>query len=794
MDKRLDDNTTLGLLECCLKQGSDGRDIFDWQKDVMDTRCFTTYIKALCKSGSLDKAVSVFNKMKERFNPKECPYHTLIESFARTGNLPEAFKYFVKAKSNDITLRTNTYNTLIEAYVKVDNVPKAWDLLEDMRNSKIEADSYTYTCIFKAIKENKSDLLKASELLKSLEDESSVALDVILYNILLDAFVSNRMLFNACELLDRMELAESIIKPDEISYNTIIKGCGQTKNLSKAFEFLNRMKKCSVKPNEVTYNSLIDVCVRCGELDSAWSLLPAMESSGLTPDNFTYSTLIKGIYPRNDKGGLKKAFDLFNAMKSKGKVKPDEILYNCLMDVCVRYRDTYKAVAVFNEMELMEVKPSAITYGILIKAYGQANQLDNAFKVFKKMQNEGHNPNAVTYGCLIDSCIKNGAISKAQSIYDKMLRDGIRANTIINTTLIKGFTKTKNLKGALQIYQKMKSDSNSLPNNVTYNSLLDCCTKCNDLNMLETVFEEMKKTENKPDLITFSTVIKGYCKSGKLSSALRLLETMEEKHIKPDEVLFNSLLDGCAKRGELEIALEIYTKMNSASIKPSDITYSILLKAITRSNIKTKDVVMKGKEVIINMLTILSHTDCLKEAVELLEKVKTERLGKSIYSELMKTCIMNKEWDKAAVVAMKSLKENPEYGKGEVIYKDLVNKLLEVKNPIAESISELLDKQVNESKQMFKPIIDSGNRTFIKSEVKEKSIQGKGSENMNMHNMNKKSTNENRLVFAVEESVEGKKSEHFIAKPIDFDAIPYFKNSKVTESKNTAQSKIPRLV
>jgi len=802
MNRRLDEETTLGLLECCLKQGNDGRDIFDWQKDVMDSRCFTIYIKGLCKSGSLDEAVLVFSKMEERFNHEECPYHSIIETFARNGNLPEAFKYFVKGKNNDVTIRTATYNILIEAYVKVDNIPKAWDLLEDMRSSKAEADSYTYTCIFKAIKENKSDLLKASELLKSLEDESNIALDAILYNILLDAFVSNRMLLHASELLDRMELPESIIKPDEISYNTIIKGCGQTKNLSKAFEFLNRMKKCSVKPNEVTYNSLIDVCVRCGELDSAWELLSAMESSGLTPDNFTYSTLIKGIHPKNDKEGLKKVFDLFSEMKSKGKVKPDEILYNCLMDACVRYRDTYKAVAVFNEMELMEINPSAITYGILIKAYGQANQLDNAFRVFQKMKNEGYNPNTVTYGCLIDSCIKNGAIGKAQSIYDKMLRDGMKANTIINTTLIKGFTKTKNLKGALQIYQKMKIDPNSLPNNVTYNSLLDCCTKCNDLNMLETIFEEMKKTGNKPDLITFSTLIKGYCKSGKLSSALRLLETMEEQYIKPDEVLFNSLLDGCAKKGELEIALEIYAKMNKANIKPSDITYFILLKTFTRSNVKPKDIVGKGKEIIVNMLTILSYNNCLKEVVDLLGKVKTEevKLGKRIYGELIKVCIIHKDWDKGAIIAMKSLKENPEYGKGDAMYKELANKLTEMKNPVGESITEILDKQVaSESKQMFKPIIDSGNRTLLKSEVKEKSTQGKGSENMNTHNVSKKQAAENKFIFIpekvpVEENAEAKKLEQFIAKPIDFDTIPYFKNSKTSESKSTAQSKIPRLV
>lgn len=803
-NQTLDTESVLLLLECCFKQGNDGREVFNYHKEAADSRCYSAYIKALCKSGSANEAVPVLEEMKARFGGEECPYYLLVEALARSGNLPDAFKYFVKAKNEDAAVRTSTYNVLIEAYVKIENVPKAWDLLEDMRESKVEADSYTYTHIFKAIKENKSDLLRAAEQLKRLEKEGSAVLDVILYNLLLDAFVSNRMLFHACQLLDSLESPQSPVNPDEISYNTVIKGCGQTKNLAKAFDFLERMKAHSVAPNEVTYNSLIDVCVRCGDLEAAWKQLPAMESSGLTPDNFTYSTLIKGVHPKSDRNGLKRVFELFNEMKRKGKVRPDEILYNCLMDACVRFRDTCRAVAIFNEMELAEIPPSAITYGILIKAYGQANQLDNVFKVFKRMQNKGYSPNAVTYGCLIDSCIKNGAMGKALGMYEKMLKDGIKPNTIIYTTLIKGFTKTKNLKGAMDIYQKMILDPNSPPNNVTYNSLLDCCAKCNDLRMLDKLFDEMKSTKNQPDLITFSTVIKGYCRGGKLTAALRLLETMEEQRIRPDEVLFNSLLDGCAKKGEMEIALEIYAKMSRTHVKPSEITYSILLKVFARSKMKAKDVVSKGKEAVVNMLAIFTYGNYTKEAVDLLAKVRTEelRLGKSIYIELMKVCIARKDWDKAATVAVKGLRENPEYGKSESVYRELVEKLLEAKNPAAETICELMERHSSESKQMFKPIVDSGNRACIKSEAKEKPMQGKGSENMNIHNtVNKKGSAENKVAFAaekgaVEEDADGRKTEerHFTPKPADFDAAVHYKNSKATEPKGSVQSKIARLV
>lgn len=189
------------------------------------------------------------------------------------------------------------------------------------------------------------------------------------------------------------------------------------------------MTSAGLKPNSVTYNSLIDVCVRCGKMQQAWDLFAQMEGDDDDFDiqdssdtqsaadakpslagcsdydevqrNFTYCTLIKGIKntgnPAQDAYDLDRAFKLLDKMKQR-RERPDEILYNCLIDVCIRLRDINRAVAVFNEMQMANVSPSSVTYGILIKAYGRANQLDNAFNAFLKMKEQGLHPNDVTYG------------------------------------------------------------------------------------------------------------------------------------------------------------------------------------------------------------------------------------------------------------------------------------------------------------------------------------------------------------------------------------------------------------
>jgi len=106
------------------------------------------------------------------------------------------------------------------------------------------------------------------------------------------------------------------------------------------------MKKSGLTPNDVTYNSMIDVCVRSNNMGNAWNLLTEMKKAEIMPDNFTYSTLIKGLKAEDqtqsgisNQNDLEKAFALLEDMKHNNNVKPDEILFNCLIDACVRFHD-----------------------------------------------------------------------------------------------------------------------------------------------------------------------------------------------------------------------------------------------------------------------------------------------------------------------------------------------------------------------------------------------------------------------------------------------------------------------
>lgn len=115
----------------------------------------------------------------------------------------------------------------------------------------------------------------------------------------------------------------------------------------------------------------------------AWKFYNEMSTNKIFPDNFTFSILINGIRPnRNSKKELLKAIDHLE----RYQFKPDEILYNSLMDACVKFGEMNKCLSIFEEMKKNNVKPSSVTYGILIKAYGKTNDLVKAFQIFEIMK------------------------------------------------------------------------------------------------------------------------------------------------------------------------------------------------------------------------------------------------------------------------------------------------------------------------------------------------------------------------------------------------------------------------
>lgn len=482
--------------------------------------------------------------------------------------------------------------------------------------------------------------LNPFEVLHQMQLESIMP-DITSYNTLLDICFEQKKFELALKLFKEMNDSICPIKPDIITFNTMLKGLSLQIEEAKAKEdqisiekIVGELKitkdsllKHGLLPNDITFNTLIDALVKANKLKIAFEYFEEMQISfKIQPDMFTYSSLIKGIKSPESylaEENLHKVLKVLQQVKETNLAKDDEILFNCVIDACFKFGDYQKAIQTYQDMLDNDIVPSAITYGIMIKGYGQFKSLESAIKIYQRMKEENIKLNEITLGCLLDACIKCNNLNKALQILEEQKE--IQMNTIIYTTILKGFTKERNITKALETFQIMKASSEMKPNIITYNSLLDCAVQCQEFTKMDQIFQDICENEKKnpecsPDLITYSTYIKGLCRCKKVEEAYNMFITLRNsKKYHVDEVLYNSLLDGLIKSHKNQEALNIYFMMQQDEIKPSNVTYSILIK-------------------------LFSNQGDVDKSLSLLNEMKQANLkpGLIVYTCLIQTCVKHK--------------------------------------------------------------------------------------------------------------------------------------------------------
>jgi len=474
--------------------------------------------------------------------------------------------------------------------------------------------------------------------------KKSLSPDITIFNNLLNTCYTSNNFESADKLVEEMFDFASPVVPDHSSFNILLKGVSlrldadlsdDEKNtllntMTKIFEDINKHQ--SIKPNDVTINTILDILIKAGQYQKAWDLFDEMRTKyGVEPDKYSYSTIIKALKYDLDSSKLERAFGLLEYLKNKNTDLNDEIIFNCLIDVCIKLNCIDKAEKVFYQMKEVGVFPSKITYAIMIKGFGQVYDLDRAFKMFEEMKQSNIIPNEIIYGCLLHACVRCSDINRVTLVYNEMKTSNIEFNVIIYTTLIKAFTKAKKMEFALDVYYTLLKDSKVEVNIIAHNAMLDCCVENRDTQKMIEIYEIIKerclKSENapEPDLITYSTVIKGHARAGDMKEVFKIYNFLKQSNkFKPDEVMFNSILDGCVKAKDLDKANEVYEDMKNLGVSRSNVTYSILVKLY--SNFKQDD-----------------------KALAILEEMKQNNIkpGIIVYTCLIQTCFRTKRFNYA---------------------------------------------------------------------------------------------------------------------------------------------------
>jgi pentatricopeptide repeat protein len=220
----------------------------------------------------------------------------------------------------------------------------------------------------------------------------------------------------------------------------MLDGFVRSKQLESALTLIEKIDK-KYKATTIIFNSLIDCFVKQDNLPTAWRVLNEMKERKITTDSFTYSTLLKGINQTNYEEYLDKSIELVQKAQADPSFTPDEILFNVLIDACIKCRKLNKALVVLKQMqeEGSKVNPDEITYNTIIKGCSLNKDLKAAFEFFEEMKLKGLHPNDVTYNTLIDCCVRSpNGMEKAWDLFTTMQDNGVVPDNFTFSTLIKG--------------------------------------------------------------------------------------------------------------------------------------------------------------------------------------------------------------------------------------------------------------------------------------------------------------------------------------------------------------------
>merc|ERR1719409_1959786 len=100
--------------------------------------------------------------------------------------------------------------------------------------------------------------------------------------------------------------------------------------------------------------------------------------------------------------------------------------------------------------------------------------------------------------------------------------------------MIRNCASERNLKGAVSIFDSLEQSGVDL-NSIIYNTVLDACVECRDIQAAEAWMEQTKKA-GMADVVSYNTLIKAHLHSENFEKARSLMEELKKEGLQPNRV------------------------------------------------------------------------------------------------------------------------------------------------------------------------------------------------------------------------------------------------------------------
>ncbi|XP_052198163.1 pentatricopeptide repeat-containing protein At5g15280, mitochondrial [Diospyros lotus] len=404
----------------------------------------------LCRASKFEKAVALKEiSLREGSSTSPSVHCALMRGFCKSGMVWEAVNIFQNMSVIGLPPDSETCNMLVQEYCQINNFKKVWELLGIIIRKKfsISISSYRNLVCLLCTRSMVPSALNVKELLlKEINPPY-----IVIYNILIFYLLRTKNSSFMDELLD--EFQGKGLQLDGVTYNFLVHGYSQCKELSHSVHYLTTMMRVEHRPSNRSLRTIIS-CLCAGEkLGKALELSREMESRGWTHDSVVQNAIAEGLLAR---GKIQEAVSFLERMEEKVLV-PDNINYDNLIKQFCRLGREDKAVDLLNIMLKKGSILSSSSYDYLIQHSCSRHRLEQALDLLTEMMDRNLKPSIMTWNAVLQKVCQNGRVSDAEGLLKVMVQVGETPTREMYYSVIHRYYNEGNLQkasGLLQIMQQ----------------------------------------------------------------------------------------------------------------------------------------------------------------------------------------------------------------------------------------------------------------------------------------------------------------------------------------------------
>jgi len=464
----------------------------DWmsltkEAGLVDAVSFNTLMKAYLMNGNLDKARELIQDMKKAgLQPNRVTFNELLNAVvvnsSRRSDVWQVIKEMkeasippnqvtcsillkslnAKSSDTDITLTMDliemidepmdevTLSSTVEACVRIGKPDMLASKLRQLEGKQRIVVTGSHTCgsLIKAYghaKDMEGVWRSWKEMRSRLIKPTSITL-----GCMVEALVNNGDTEGAFELMHEMQQDEQCRDTvNSVIYCSVLKGFARQRKLERVWDVYQEMSAKHIEMSLITFNTIIDACARSGQMESLPKVLQDMRKHHVDPNIITYSTILKG---QCQAGDIQLAFSTLKDMRRETDLKPDEIMFNSLLDGCARNNLFEEGMQLFEEMQKEGIVPSNFTLSIMVKLLNRSRKVEEAFALVQDLSRKyNFKPNVHVYTNLMQACIGNRQQHRALTVLETMVKERVRPDCRTYAILIRASLYQSNCEQAIAL-------------------------------------------------------------------------------------------------------------------------------------------------------------------------------------------------------------------------------------------------------------------------------------------------------------------------------------------------------